>query len=110
MINALILNDQQLYFKEMIYKKYMYYNKKKVNSLYFKKKKKKKYIYIILIFFLLFLFAFFNISLKKNSREKNINFIEQHRSTIIVPIKPKERLVPPKPKEKWKYIKKLKNL
>jgi len=42
-----------------------------------------------------------NINSKKFPQIKNENFIKNTQ---------KDEVLPPKPKEKWKYIKKLKNL
>lgn len=83
----------------------MYDNKKKVKFVYFNKKNNKNkklnlYIYITLISIFIF-FIYSNIKFKKSPKTKNKNFIEDITN---------DNRLPPKPKEKWKYIHKLENL
>jgi cell division protein FtsN len=78
-----------------------------MNAMYLKKKKNKKLIYIYLILILTSIFIFlisfniFNINKKNYSNTKNKIFIKHSTS---------DAKLPPKPKEKWKYIHILKNL
>lgn len=79
----------------------MYDNKNKINSVYFKKnnrKKNKKFNRFICLILIIFIFFFcFHINFKYFSK-KNQNFIQNSKN---------DNLLPPKPKEKWKYIQKL---
>lgn len=66
----------------------------------FKKRIKCLYLINVIIYIIIF-FIFFNVSFQKNSKKKNINFIKNNEEREIIP---------PKPKEKWKYVKRLKNI
>ncbi|WP_343154228.1 hypothetical protein [Buchnera aphidicola] len=83
----------------------MYKNQNKINSMYFKNKKKKikfnKYnLFTILLTIIVFL-TFLNIFSKKTNHTEKKELIQK---------KEDENTLPDKPKERWKYIKKLKNL
>ncbi|BFR92372.1 hypothetical protein Buap_5540 [Buchnera aphidicola str. APS (Acyrthosiphon pisum)] len=84
----------------------MYNDKYKINSAYFNKKTKKikkknklTCICFILMSTLIFI-VYLNINLKKPSEIKDKNFIKKSKNNDVLP---------PKPKEKWKYIEKLEN-
>lgn len=82
----------------------MYKNQNKINSMYFKKKKKIKFnkynVFTILLVIIISL-IFFNIFLKKTNNTQKKIFLQK---------KEDENILPAKPKERWKYIKKLENL
>ena len=82
----------------------MYKNQNKINSIYFKNKKKIKFnkynLFTILLVIIISL-IFFNIFFKKRNNTHKKIFIQS---------KEDENILPDKPKEKWKYIKKLENL
>ncbi|QFQ31835.1 hypothetical protein [Buchnera aphidicola] len=81
----------------------MYQNQNKISSMYFKKKKfkfKKYNLFTILLVIIIFLIFFNVFSKKKNDIQKK----------ICTQKKEDENTLPAKPKERWKYIKKLENL
>jgi len=84
----------------------MYDDKNKINSMYFKKNnkhKKKIKLHVCVFFILTSMFIsliFFNIDLKHFSKKDKI-LIKHHQN---------EKVLPPKPKEKWTYIRKLESL
>jgi len=79
----------------------MYDNKKKIDFIYFKKKRRYSNLFLTVIFMFFIFFIFFNIKNKNTSQIRNTDFKKNSKSNI---------LLPPKPKKKWKYIEKLKNL
>ncbi len=83
----------------------MYDNKKKIKFMYFNKKNNKNkklnlYIYLILIsIFIFFIYSNINLNISSTIKSNNIEKDTKHDNQL-----------PPKPKEKWKYIHKLENL
>lgn len=84
--------------------KKMYKDPNKIDSMYSKNKKTNKFnkyhFFIILLVMIILLIVFNIFSNKTNNTQKKI-FIQN---------KKEENILPDKPKEKWKYIKKLENL
>ncbi|QCI19085.1 hypothetical protein [Buchnera aphidicola] len=81
----------------------MYKHKNKINSMYFKKKKIKfnKYNLFTILALIIIFFILFNIFSKKTNNTQKKIFVQN---------KEDENTLPAKPKERWKYIKKLENL
>ncbi|CAL4325937.1 Cell division protein FtsN [Buchnera aphidicola (Protaphis terricola)] len=81
----------------------MYKNQNQISSMSFKRKKKIKFskfnLFSILMIVIISLF-FFNLFFKKTKKINKICIQSQKNSELLPDI----------PKEKWKYIKKLKNL
>lgn len=83
----------------------MYKHQNKINSMYFKNKKKKikfnKYNLFTILLVIIIALIFFNIFFKKTNNTQKQKSIHHQVD---------ENTLPAKPKERWKYIKKLENL